>query len=127
MNEKQQFSERLKTAMEAAGYEPRSSVLEREFNLIYPGRPLSYQAVRRWLTGMSIPEQDKLQLLAQWLGVEPHTLRYGGRLKVREAATSPWNRMEAQDRAAIETYLKLPAPSRKAVRGVIAALADREA
>nr|WP_202922392.1 hypothetical protein [Sinimarinibacterium sp. NLF-5-8] len=31
----------------------------------------------RWLKGRSIPEQDKLQVLAQWLSVDPQTLRFG--------------------------------------------------
>jgi hypothetical protein len=124
MDEKQQFAGRLRAAMIAAGYEARPSVLEREFNLIYGGRPVTYQAVRRWLTGMSIPEQDKLQALADWLGAEPHALRFGRKAnRVRETAAAWPAPASAQDRAAIEAYLRLPSASRKAVREVIAALA----
>ncbi|WP_232823838.1 helix-turn-helix transcriptional regulator [Salinicola sp. CPA57] len=43
----------------------------------YWGAPITFQAVRRWLRGDSIPSQDKLQVLAGWLGVEPQFLRYG--------------------------------------------------
>ncbi|WP_276309692.1 transcriptional regulator [Salinicola acroporae] len=73
------FALRLKAALTAAGYQPRPSVLEREFNLRYWGAPVTFQGVRRWLRGDSIPSQDKLQVLAGWLGVEPQVLRYGDR------------------------------------------------
>ena len=32
----------------------------------------------RWLRGRALPEQDKLQVMADLLGVEPHALRFGG-------------------------------------------------
>jgi transcriptional regulator with XRE-family HTH domain len=78
MDEKAEFSARLKRAMTDAGYPVRPIVLEREFNLRYWGRPISVQAVCRWLKGEAIPSQDKLQVLADWLKVEPHVLRFGG-------------------------------------------------
>jgi hypothetical protein len=33
--------------------------------------------VRKWLVGESIPTQDKLRILANWLGVTAEWLRYG--------------------------------------------------
>lgn len=48
------------------GYEPRASVLERQFNLRYQGEPVTYHGVRRWLQGETLPTADKLQLLAGW-------------------------------------------------------------
>ena len=79
MNEKMEFAERLRTAMLAAGYPDRPAVLEREFNSRYWGRSVTFQAVSRWLGGKSIPSQDKLQVIAQWLKVEPQALRFGER------------------------------------------------
>jgi transcriptional regulator with XRE-family HTH domain len=73
MNAKSEFAERLKNAMREAGYAPRPSVLEKEFNTRYWGRAVTFQAVSRWLKGLSIPEQDKLQVLADWLKIKPHT------------------------------------------------------
>lgn len=55
-------------------------VLEREFNLRYWGRSVSFQVVRRWLRGEVVPTQDRLQVLAEWLGVDAHWLRFGERL-----------------------------------------------
>ena len=77
MNEKAEFAQRLRDAMTRAGYELRPVVLEREFNTRYWGRSVTLQGVRRWLRGEAIPSQEKLQVLADWLGVEPEVLRFG--------------------------------------------------
>jgi len=77
MDEKAQFAERLRTSMKAAGYQVRPGVLEKEFNSRYWGRSVTFQAVSRWLRGESIPSQEKLQVLADWLKIEPHILRFG--------------------------------------------------
>lgn len=79
---KQNFAMRLKEAMQAAGFEPRPAVLERHFNLHYSGdKPMTLQGVRRWLRGETLPSQDKLIALAQWLRVPPEQLRYGAEIK----------------------------------------------
>ncbi|MFC0709086.1 transcriptional regulator [Azorhizophilus paspali] len=121
MNEKALFAERLKTAMLAAGYEPRPSVLEREFNLRYLGRPLTFQAVRRWLRGDSLPEQDKLQVLADWLGVEPQVLRFGEQAvqKIQENRGRWEIALKGEEREVLQAYLSLPVEQRKVVREVI--------
>jgi transcriptional regulator with XRE-family HTH domain len=67
MDEKLEFANRLANAMLNAGYEARASVLEPQFNTRYWGKPVTYQAVTRWLKGEAIPSQDKLQVLAEWL------------------------------------------------------------
>ncbi|MDR0578162.1 MAG: transcriptional regulator [Candidatus Accumulibacter sp.] len=128
MDEKAAFSERLRRAMEDAGYQPRPVVLEREFNTRYWGAPVTVQGVRRWLKGESIPSQDKLQVLAEWLQTELHVLRYGEqpkyppnlRRKRWEAAIS------GSEREVLEAFMDLPAEERKALRTVILALAKRK-
>lgn len=126
MNEKLLFAERLKAAMLAAGYEPRPVVLEREFNLRYWGRPITFQAVRRWLRGDSLPEQDKLQVLAEWLQVEPHTLRFGEEAAQRIKETrSRWETaLAGEEREVLQAYLDLPVEQRKIIREVILAFAQ---
>lgn len=121
MNEKALFAERLKTAMLAAGYEPRPSVLEREFNLRYMGRPLTFQAVRRWLRGDSLPEQDKLQVLADWLNIEPHALRFGEQATQKiQGKRGQWeSALKGEEREVLQAYLDLPIEQRKIVREVI--------
>jgi transcriptional regulator with XRE-family HTH domain len=123
MNEKLEFAERLRKAMLDAGYEARPAVLEKGFNSRYWGRSVSFQAVSRWLRGEAIPSQDKLQVLAEWLKIEPHALRFG-----EQAAESirtkrkQWDEaLDYRERETIEAYLSLPLPQRKIVREVIQA------
>lgn len=125
MDEKKKFSERLHEAMIAAGYEPRPNVLEKHFNALYWGRSVTYQGARRWLIGLSIPEQDKLQVLADWLGVEPHYLRFGVTSPQRAGQAATHQECVAvcvEDQAAINIYLSLPEPLRRHLRALIAAL-----
>lgn len=128
MDEKKQFSKRLRAAMVAAGHEPRPSVLEKHFNARYWGRSVTYQAVRRWLLGLSIPEQEKLQVLADWLHVEPQMLRYGTIGVARKTAKNTgvhaphWDSIPAADQALIQAYLSLPEATRQHLRSFIAAL-----
>lgn len=121
MNEKIMFAERLKAALEAAGYEARPSVLEREFNLRYWGKPITFQAVRRWLRGDSIPSQDKLQVLAHWLLVDPHRLRYGGSTTytVSEPPANWDISSTSEERQLLSLYRGLPAAQRKVVRDIM--------
>lgn len=115
MNEKQMFAERLKNAMKTAGYDVRSSVLEREFNLRYWGKPITYQAVRRWLRGDSIPSQEKLQVLAHWLSIDPHQLRFGGvaQPSIKEPS-AVWDISSSnEERRLLALYRRLPTEQRK--------------
>lgn len=77
-DEKSAFSKRLKESLRKADVDPRSSTrVAREFNLRYPGDPISNQAVRKWLEAESLPSQDKLRALALWLDVSAQWLRFG--------------------------------------------------
>ena len=123
MDEKAEFSQRLRKCMEDAGYTVRPIVLEREFNQRYWGQPVTVQAVRRWLRGEAIPSQDKMQVLAEWLNVEPHLLRYGEQVSGRvKAKQKRWDEgIGYQEREVFEAFLKLPVAQRKVVREVILA------
>jgi len=121
MDEKTEFSQRLRKAIEDAGYQVRPTVLEREFNTRYWGRSVTVQAVRRWLRGEAIPSQEKLQVLAEWLKIEPHALRFGEQAaeSIRAKRRQWEENLDFQERETIEHYLSLPAPQRKIVREVI--------
>lgn len=122
-DERQEFSRRLAEAMRAAGYEPRPVVLFRLFNSRYRGRSVSFQSASRWLGGRSIPDQDKLVVLAGLLGVEPHTLRFGaGRHRVADARAN-WPAMNARERQIIDAFLALPPKQRELVGELVRALA----
>lgn len=128
MDEKLEFAKRLAAAMRATGYEARPSVLEAQFNTRYWGRPVTYQAVTRWLKGEAIPAQDKLQILADWLNIEPHVLRFGeGPIKAIQAKRKRWDEgIGYQEREVFEAFLSLSAAQKKAVREIIMGLAQTE-
>jgi len=123
MDEKTEFSQRLRKAIEDAGYSLRPTILEREFNTRYWGRSVTVQAVRRWLRGEAIPSQDKLQVLAEWLKIEPHALRFGeeAALSIRTKRKQWDEALDYRERETIEAYLSLPLPQRKIVREIIQA------
>jgi transcriptional regulator with XRE-family HTH domain len=129
MNEKVEFAQRLRDAMTRSGYPLRPVVLEREFNTRYWGRSVTLQGVRRWLRGEAIPSQDKLQVLADWLGVEPEVLRFG--VAVRQSVQERRQRWDEgvgyAERETLEAFLSLPAPQRKVVREVILTFARAHA
>ena len=107
--------------MQAAGYEPKPAVLEREFNTRYWGKPMTLHGVRRWLRGETLPTHEKLLVLAEWLGVPPQQLNFGDEIQRKvEQRRSRWDSgIGYQDRDIFEAFLKLPIPQRKLIREVI--------
>jgi len=107
--------------MTRAGYEARPAMLEREFNTRYWGKAITLQAVRAWLRGDAIPSQEKLQVLAEWLKIEPQVLRYGEEVtRAVRARRKSWEEgIGYQEREVFEAFLGLPAAQRKIVREVI--------
>lgn len=128
MTENSGFAQRLTNGMTALGFEPRPSVLEREFNLRYWGKPVSFQGVRRWLRGESMPEQDKLIVLAEWLQVSPHYLRFGVDDAHRGVQEKPgdWRETLSPDlQHVIESFLSLSADDKRLVAELLTALTRR--
>ncbi len=125
-NVNEEFAKRLKKAMEQKGYPAKPAVLEREFNLRYWGRAVSLHGVRRWLRGESLPTQDKLEVLAEWLQVQPQHLRYGVEIekRVRQRKAAWEQAIGYQEREVFEAFIHLPTPQRKIVREVILAFAQ---
>ena len=107
--------------MVRAGYAASPSVLEHEFNLRWYGRSISNQAAWGWLNNRSIPTQEKLQVLAEWLKVEPQVLRFGE--AVRNSIQQRKQRWDEGvgylERETFDAFLNLPAPQRKLIREVI--------
>lgn len=76
--ERLEFSQRLQQALRDADCSPQSPTqLAREFNQHFSGPPVTVHAARKWLQGESIPTQDKLRTLAEWLEVPADWLRFG--------------------------------------------------
>ena len=120
-NAKAQFAQRLREAMTLAGFDAKPAVLEREFNTRYWGKPMTLHGVRRWLRGETLPSQEKLLVLAEWLAVPPQQLRFGSEVTQRvQQRRARWDSgIGYQDRDIFEAFLKLPVPQRKLIREVI--------
>lgn len=125
-NKREKFSQRLANAMQQAGYEARPTVLFHLFNTHYRGRSVTFQTTSRWLAGGAIPAQDKLQVIADVLGVEPHALRFGTPARSRVAETrAAWPAgVGSRERQVIDAYLKLPPKKREVVGELVRMLAD---
>ena len=123
--ESQAFSERLRKALEAAGVRPSPTLVANEFNLRHWGRSITPHTARNWLLGQSLPTQDKLVVLANWLQVSPDELRFGKASSgLRLADADPeFGQMDMADREMLKRYLSLPKPERKTVREVVTAMA----
>lgn len=100
------------------------TVVANEFNLRYWGRSITAHTARNWLLAKSIPTQDKLRVLANWLQVSPDELRFGqkaGVIKTAEAMSDLRN-LNMSDREMLGRYLALDINARKTVRDVVTAL-----
>jgi hypothetical protein len=75
--EKTKFSNRLKKALLDSNHPISPTYLSNEFNNRYDGQAVSVQSANNWLLGKSIPNQDKLSILAIWLNVSNQWLRFG--------------------------------------------------
>lgn len=125
-NERAEFSKRLAAAMRVAGYEPRPSVLFKQFNTRFEGASVSFQTASRWLRGESMPEQDKLVALAGWLKEGPDFLRFGEKAARDKRGTRQVIKEDAldyDDQKLFNTYRTLSIPHQRVVREVILAFA----
>jgi transcriptional regulator with XRE-family HTH domain len=95
--ERLEFSERLQQALRNSDFSPNSPTqLAREFNLRFGGRPVTVHAARKWLQGESIPTQDKLRALAEWLEVPAEWLRFGNADNPRDQTCVSLSSMDAK-------------------------------
>ena len=121
MNEKREFSERLRAAMKAQNLEASGPVLECQFGLHWLGKPVRRQTVWKRLNGEAIATQDKLQELARRLKLDPQQLRFGDHVQTHlRAEQKRWEEGVGHlERETFDAFLQLPAPQRKLIREVI--------
>ncbi len=123
--ENEEFAARLRLALKGVGIRPSATVLANEFNLRYWGESITINTARNWLLGKSIPMQDKLRVLADWLHVSPDELRYGTLAPTFKAQDSGTDMtvLNMQDREMLARYMTLSLEHRKTVCDVVVALA----
>ncbi|AGH39387.1 hypothetical protein F542_1490 [Bibersteinia trehalosi USDA-ARS-USMARC-188] len=118
LTDKEKFSERLKFALRNA--QPmltKTSDIALRFNLRHPNEPVTQQAVYKWLNGLAIPSQDKIETLSEWLSVKPEWLRYG--ISDDEPNYSPLDEM------LIELIYKLSEQQKAALLSFITVFKDK--
>ena len=121
------FSIRLRSALQDAGVRTSPTVVANIFNQKYWGKSITSHTVRSWLVGTSIPMQDKLVILSEWLKISPQELRFG--LAKGESPYYRGQEMETelskltlQDREMLRLYLPLPPAQKNMVREVVESL-----
>lgn len=69
---KQIFSAQLRECLRTRyGKIPSAAVIARDFNLrAYGTQPISQESARRWIRGVSLPEEDRLRVLVNWLNLD---------------------------------------------------------
>ena len=118
-NEREQFSRRLQKMLRETRHSPDSPTeLAREFNIRFPGRPITVHAARKWLVGEAIPTQDKMRTLADWLMVPIDWLRFGNDA-ARQDVPDPLSNAESVDIKLIADMQLLDEPHRQIVREVV--------
>lgn len=121
--EREDFSRRLKEALARVGDDGSSPTrLAREFNRRYPGTPVTLHASRKWLNGEALPAQDKLRVLAEWLGVTPEWLRFGASGDGRGAHYQAREAVQGVDFELARELGALSPAHREAVRALVTAL-----
>lgn len=123
--EQSAFAKRLVAALDAAGIEASSTVLEKLVPQ-HGGEAVTPQAISGWLHGKHIPKQANLQALARITGVMPHELQFGTtpHKGVRETRSAWPEQVHGHDRLAFEAFLTLSDTQRRVVRELIALLAN---
>lgn len=77
VDRRKKFSSRLRQALNKANYPAHSPAkITRQFNLRHT-HAVSNECVRKWLAGETIPTDDKVQTLADWLNVTVDWLSFG--------------------------------------------------
>ena len=119
------FADRLRLALKGVGIRPSPTLVANEFNLRYWGKSITPHTARNWLLGKSIPMQDKLRVLAEWLHVSADELRFGSLVPTSKSQDAGVDRSQLtmQDRELLARYMTLSLADRKTVGEVVVALA----
>ena len=121
------FSVRLLSALDDAGVRKSPTIVANIFNQKYWGKSITSHTARSWMVGTSIPMQDKLVVLSDWLKVSPQELRFG--LEKGESAefrtnenNSEFGSLNLQDREMLRRYIPLSPANKNMVREMVVAL-----
>lgn len=119
-DERMFFSDRLKSALLAAGLPVTPAAFVRAYNLRADGAAVTTLGARKWLIGAAIPTHEKILILAKWLGVHAAWLRYGDAENVDlPVSTIPEVLLSTADLALIKDIRSLPKSTQEIVRQIV--------
>ena len=117
------FSDRLRTALAAARLSCKPAAFAQAFNHRAGGAGVTAHAARKWLSGGAIPTQEKIAILAIWLGVRASWLRFGDAdHSETPVGVIPEAAMSSQHLALINDIMSLPDASQQVVRDLVDSL-----
>jgi hypothetical protein len=111
----QKFSDVLqKKLIERFGCIPSANRLANQFNLRAANtEPITQEAARRWIRGLSMPQVDRFQVLSAWLNISPHEFLEPGNTVVAPDLKPDKNNQENQ---LISMYRNLDIAEQHALR-----------
>ena len=112
------FAQRLNAALAAADVPASATVVQREFNIRNPQQPVTNHAARKWITGESIPSQQRLQILSAWLKVTPNWLRFGD-----DYEDIGGNRISVDEQLLLRSFRQLPVRERQKLLELVQTMA----
>ncbi|MEJ7806420.1 MAG: hypothetical protein WKG03_10935 [Telluria sp.] len=119
-DERVKFSERLRATLIASQVPTKLSEFTHAFNLHANGAAITRHAARKWLLGEAIPTQERISVLASWLGVHPAWLRFGQAIDPEIHSNAiPESQLATQHLALIRDLVSLPEPTQKAILGIV--------
>lgn len=127
LSQRMEFSIRLKRAIVTAGYEPKPTTFARAFNIHANGASVTIHGARKWLIGEAYPTQERLLVLARWLGVTPEWLRYGMATSNSSTATSEAYRVLPKEISMLNDFRHLDEKSQAVIRDLISSLLKHRA
>ena len=118
--ERRNFSDRLKGALEACHQSTKPSMVAREFNLRADGAMVTVHGARKWLLGEAIPTQDKVHTLARWLNISAAWLRFGDADNSRYQLEMPdVQGLNSEQLMLIRDVMSLPPAAQRIVRDMV--------
>jgi hypothetical protein len=119
-DERVNFSRRLKASLVAVGVPIKTSHFTHAFNVHANGASITPYAARKWLYGESIPTQERVVILANWLGVNAAWLRFGEAdyFEVHDA-TIPESLFATEHLSLIRDVISLPEPTQQIIREIV--------
>jgi len=118
------FRKRLITCLQDRGVGTDPAVLAHEFNLRAGTHTITVHAARKWLVGDAVPTQQRIVVLAKWLGVSPHWLAYGP--DQLEVAPDSMCHTTSADETFLASLSKLDGDQKEVIRKVISVLLARQ-